>query len=40
MLTLTDEAHQAVAAISRSTVSSHVPGLRLRDRPEFVVRAA
>ncbi|NPC41667.1 hypothetical protein [Nocardioides sp. zg-1230] len=43
MLTLTEEAHQAVAAISRPSVSSHLPGLRIcrrSDRPTFAVRRA
>jgi Fe-S cluster assembly iron-binding protein IscA len=43
MLTLTDEAHQAVRDISRSSVPSHVPGLRIcrrADRPAFSVTRA
>ncbi|GAB3019624.1 hypothetical protein GCM10011376_29020 [Nocardioides flavus (ex Wang et al. 2016)] len=43
MLMLTEEAHKAVAAISRSTVPSHLPGLRISrraDRPSFSVRRA
>ena len=41
MLTLTDKAHEAVAALSRSTVPWHAPGLRIcrhADRPTFAVR--
>ena len=43
MLTLTDEAHEAIAAISRSTAPLHAPGLRIcgrPDRPTFSVRRA
>lgn len=43
MLTLTDEAHQAVAAISRSAAPWHEPGLRIcrrPDRPTFSVQRA
>lgn len=43
MLTLTEEAHQAVAAISRASAPSHIPGLRIcrrPDRPAFAVRRA
>lgn len=40
MLTLTKKAHEAVAAISRPTAPSHLPGLRIcrrPDRPTFAV---
>lgn len=41
MLTLTKKAHEAVAAISRPTAASHLPGLRIcrrTNRPTFSVK--
>ncbi|KQV69993.1 hypothetical protein ASC64_09415 [Nocardioides sp. Root122] len=43
MLTLSADAHKAVAAISRSTAPHHAPGLRIcrrADRPTFSVKRA
>ena len=43
MLTLTTDAQKAVAVLSRSTVASHSPGLRIcrrPDRPTFSVKRA
>ena len=43
MLTLTEDAHEAVVAISRPSAPAHHPGLRIcrrADRPAFAVRRA